>query len=149
MGTSDDQHSTPTTGPSKHRGSCHCGAVRFEVTVDVSAGATRCNCSICTKVAQTGSIVKPDAFTLLAGEESLSHYEWASKTAQRCSTKGLAALARAVPQRPHAALDVRIAATRMRAGGQQLDMAATGQQGIEHTRKERRGLGHGLGRTVR
>lgn len=83
MGTSHEQHATSSTGPSRHRGGCHCGAVRFEVTIDVSAGATRCNCSICTKVAQTSSIVKPDAFTLLAGEDSLAHYEWGSKVAQR------------------------------------------------------------------
>ena len=33
----------------RHAGSCHCGAVRFQVRVDATPG-TRCNCSICTKV---------------------------------------------------------------------------------------------------
>ncbi len=66
----------------KHAGGCHCGAVRFEVTIDTSAG-TRCNCSICTKTAQLGASVKPDAFKLTAGKDSLSEYVWGSKIGQR------------------------------------------------------------------
>jgi hypothetical protein len=69
--------------PSKHKGSCHCGAVRFEVEIDPSAGASRCNCSICTKISPTGSMVKPDAFTLLSGEESLGQYAWGAKISTR------------------------------------------------------------------
>jgi len=66
-----------------HAGSCHCGAVQFRVTADLAAGAGRCNCSICTKVAQTGGIVKPEAFRLVSGEESLSSYEWGGRTSKR------------------------------------------------------------------
>jgi hypothetical protein len=66
----------------KHAGSCHCGAVRFEVEVDAGAG-TQCNCSICTKLAVLGGIVKPEAFVLVSGSESLSEYAWASKTGTR------------------------------------------------------------------
>jgi hypothetical protein len=68
---------------STHQGGCHCGAVRFEVEHEVARGATRCNCSICTKVSQTSSILKPAAFRLLAGEHALATYEWATRTAQR------------------------------------------------------------------
>ena len=58
----------------KHSGSCHCKAVRFEVEVDPMAGGTRCNCTICAKLGQLGNIVKPAAFTLLAGQGDLTAY---------------------------------------------------------------------------
>ena len=67
----------------KHNGSCHCAAVRFEVDLDLSKGAGRCNCSICTKVGVTGAIVKPDAFRLVSGRESLSEYRWGAKISTR------------------------------------------------------------------
>jgi hypothetical protein len=66
-----------------YAGSCHCGAVQFRVTADLAAGAGRCNCSICTKIAQTGGIVKPEAFQLVSGQEALSSYEWGGRTSKR------------------------------------------------------------------
>src|SRR5687767_6225710 len=65
-----------------HSGSCHCGAVKFEVQIDATAGS-RCNCTVCTKIGALGGIVKPDTFRLLSGEPSLSFYEWGGKTAKR------------------------------------------------------------------
>lgn len=65
------------------RGSCHCGAVRFEVQADPERGASRCNCSICTKVGALGSIVKPAAFELLSDEAALGSYEWGHKVSKR------------------------------------------------------------------
>jgi hypothetical protein len=81
--------------PKKHPGSCHCGAVRFEVEVDTRAGS-QCNCSVCTKVGATGGIVKPDAFKLLQGESELSAYEWGGKTAKRyfCKHCGITCFSR-------------------------------------------------------
>jgi hypothetical protein len=83
MKTIENAETTTTkTGATKHTGSCHCGAVRFTAVVDVKA-ATRCNCSICTKIAQTGCIAKPSAFELLAGQESLGTYAFGGMTATR------------------------------------------------------------------
>ena len=75
----------------EYQGSCHCGAVRFAVELDLAAGGARCNCSICAKIAQTAVIVKPGAFKLLTEESALSSYEWGGRTARRffCSTCGI------------------------------------------------------------
>lgn len=74
-----------------HTGGCHCGAVRFEVTLEPSYQAASCNCSICMKLAHTSVIVKPEAFRLLAGEGSITSYAWAAKISTRyfCKTCGI------------------------------------------------------------
>jgi len=73
---------TPTTTPTQHTGGCHCGAVRFEVEIDASAG-TMFNCSICTKLGAVGVIAKPAAFQLVSGEAELSTYAWGGRISQR------------------------------------------------------------------
>lgn len=67
----------------KHVGSCHCGAVKFEATIDLSSGGSRCNCSLCTKLGTTNGIVKPDAFSLIQGKEKLGEYQCGAKTSRR------------------------------------------------------------------
>src|SRR5262245_56569910 len=75
----------------KHLGTCHCGAVRFAVAIDLSEGAGRCNCSVCTKISPASAIAKPDALTLLSDEAALGVYEWGAKISRRyfCKTCGV------------------------------------------------------------
>ncbi|OJH33525.1 GFA family protein [Cystobacter ferrugineus] len=66
--------SSPSTGVQTYRGSCQCGAVRFEADFNPNAGTTRCNCTICNKTAWWGVHVKPEAFRLVAGQEVLRDF---------------------------------------------------------------------------
>lgn len=74
---------TQTNSTRMLQGSCHCGSVKFEVEADPARGASRCNCSVCTKLGALGSIVKPDAFKLLTPESELGVYEWGAKISKR------------------------------------------------------------------
>ena len=76
-----------TPGTQSHTGGCQCGAVRFKVEVDASKGS-RCNCSICTKLGMTTSIIKPDAFTLLSDASKLSSHGNDVGSRHFCSTCG-------------------------------------------------------------
>jgi hypothetical protein len=79
-----------------YAGGCHCGAVRFEVDLDLEKGVAQCNCTLCTKRGASGVIVKPGAFRLLTGEGALGDYAWAQRTAHYhfCSRCGIHAFGR-------------------------------------------------------
>lgn len=62
-------------------GSCHCGAVRFEVDI-VEWKAIDCNCSICSKKGFLHLIVPPERFRLLQGEDELVEYRTSTKVAR-------------------------------------------------------------------
>jgi hypothetical protein len=64
-----------------HRGSCHCGAVRFEIDTDLTY-LIECNCSICTKKGALMHGVDPSRFRLLAGQDELTLYQFGTRTAR-------------------------------------------------------------------
>ncbi len=73
-------------------GSCHCGDVAFQAELDLSQGAGRCNCSICTKRRAWSMIVKPEVFQLLRGADKLSDYQFSSQSVHHrfCTNCGCA-----------------------------------------------------------
>ena len=75
-------------GLKTYEGSCHCGAVRFEVDADLSSEPiVECDCSMCTKKALLHLIVEKERFRLLEGEGSLTLYQFGTMTARHTFCK--------------------------------------------------------------
>jgi hypothetical protein len=74
----------------KFYGSCHCGAVRFEIEARVDE-LTTCDCSICRRKNALMIKVHESQFLLLAGEQSLTEYQFHTKTARHffCKVCGI------------------------------------------------------------
>ncbi|HJN97106.1 MAG: aldehyde-activating protein [Gammaproteobacteria bacterium] len=73
-------------------GSCHCGAVEFEVDAPEGLhGLRRCNCSLCRKKAATMATARLTELTITRGEDQLSLYQWNTKIAKHyfCSACGI------------------------------------------------------------
>ena len=57
-----------------YRGSCHCGAVRFEADLDLAQPTYRCNCSICRRTRFWPAVAREDGVRELAGQDQLTQY---------------------------------------------------------------------------
>ncbi len=71
----------------KHRGSCHCGAVSYEVEAPADLDVTECNCSICSKSGYLHLIVANTDFKLISGEDDLITYTFDSGEAKHLFCK--------------------------------------------------------------
>ncbi|WP_054310101.1 GFA family protein [Mesorhizobium sp. 1M-11] len=57
----------------KYHGSCHCGAVKYEATVDLDHTVS-CNCSRCGRLGSILTFAPAENFTLFSGEDVLTDY---------------------------------------------------------------------------
>lgn len=71
----------------RHSGSCHCGAVQFEVDVPDQVDVEDCNCSICQMSGFLHLIVPQRDFKLLAGRDQLSTYRFNTGVAEHLFCK--------------------------------------------------------------
>lgn len=75
-----------------HKGSCHCGAVKFTVTLpDGLVDPRRCNCSMCRRRGAVVASVPLKGLRVEDGEDFLSMYQFNTRTAKHyfCSRCGI------------------------------------------------------------
>lgn len=79
-----------------HHGSCHCGAVRYTVTLDLAQPALVCNCSMCGRSGTMLMFVPADQFGLECGEDQLTDYQFNKHAIHHlfCRTCGIKPFAR-------------------------------------------------------
>jgi len=75
-----------------YHGSCHCGAVTFDVEAPERIEAYDCNCSICAMSGFLHLIVPASKFKSLHGDHCMTEYKFNTQTAthlfcRRCGVK--------------------------------------------------------------
>jgi hypothetical protein len=78
-----------------YTGSCHCGRVRYDATLDL-AQVIECNCSHCQRKGLLLTFVPSSQFTLRSGEQELADYQFNKKIIRHlfCRTCGVQPFAR-------------------------------------------------------
>ena len=66
----------------RHKGGCHCGAVRFEFGAPEKVSVTHCDCSVCNMTAYEHVFVPQCDVTFLSGEEALTLYTFGTHAAK-------------------------------------------------------------------
>ena len=79
----------------RYSGSCHCGAVKYEMTTNL-ARVMECNCSHCSRKGFLLSFVLVNQFTLLHGGDALGEYQFNKHVIAHlfCKTCGVQSFAR-------------------------------------------------------
>lgn len=95
----------------KDQGSCHCGAVRYAVTLDLEQLAITCNFSMCQRAGTMLMFAPMSAFKLEKGGDHLTSYKFNRNVIDHlfCKTCGIKSFARgkAKDGSPTAAINVR------------------------------------------
>lgn len=91
-----------------YAGSCHCGAVRFEIDTEITDLYT-CDCSLCRKKNALMTTVHESRFKLLAGANRLTLYQWNTRIArhQFCGVCGIYTFHRKRSTPDHYGINVR------------------------------------------
>ena len=96
-----------------YKGSCHCGAIRFEVEGDLS-NVIECNCSMCRRKGSLLGFVPQDKLKLLTPRENMGTYTFNRHVIKHhfCKTCGIHPLAEAKDRsgKPTAAINLHGAA---------------------------------------
>ena len=99
-----------------YKGGCHCGAVRYEVDLDLDKGSLRCNCSLCSKSRAWFAFAPAERFALTSGEGAEIHYRWTppgkpkpNLTYHICSTCGVRTHAEGMDPKGNAIVAVQVA----------------------------------------
>jgi len=76
-----------------HKGSCHCGAVSFELDAPQDLKAKNCTCSICSMTGFVHYFATRAEFRITSGEDNLTDYRFNTGTARHlfCNTCGVKA----------------------------------------------------------
>lgn len=76
----------------KHKASCHCGAVEFELNLPNGLeDIRRCDCSLCRRRGAIAASVPLSGIKIIKGEENLKLYQFNTKTARHyfCGVCGI------------------------------------------------------------
>lgn len=92
----------------KFQGSCHCGAVQFEVDAPDEVEVEDCNCSMCRMTGFLHLIVPMRAFRLLSGAEQLTLYRFNTGVAEHTFCKICGIKAFYVPRSNPDGMDVNL-----------------------------------------
>ena len=91
-------------------GGCHCGAVRYQVEVDLDQPATACNCSMCGRAGWNLVFVGAAKFKLEQGDANLTDYRFNSHVIHHvfCKTCGIKAFARGTNAKGEAVVAINV-----------------------------------------
>jgi hypothetical protein len=95
-----------------YHGSCHCGAIEFEVDAPEDLEVEDCNCSICSMTGFLHLIVPRSRFRLLSGNEAITTYRFNTGVARHTFCKVCGIKPFYVPRSNPDGIDINIRALR-------------------------------------